>query len=384
MRFATELEFLPLQSDEELKQLEESIRINGFNPLFPIVTFEGEIFDGRNRYLAARSAEVPAVFTECASREEALRIAEQSYLQRVFTIDQKVMAKALFSKIKQGRPSLSKKGSDPNLYELADKAGASEGKMKKAVSVKNKVESGDLSPAVQEQVLSGKSTINNAYEASKEAERMARLTGQSAVNVSAEIARIADEEDITLTQAVKQYQGPHLMGNGDDEWYTPPKYTDDAREVMGSIDVDPASNDFAQTRINATTYYTEETNGLDKVWEGNVWLNPPYSKGANGCAVFVDRLVALVRAEHVTQAVVLTNSLTDTKWAHSLFSVATLIAFPKGRIKFERHPDYIPENGKEDGAMKGQMFTYIGNNTQAFVDVFGDYCRIFKPMEQIV
>ncbi|MCD1413697.1 hypothetical protein IOC51_06560 [Vibrio parahaemolyticus] len=384
MRFATELEFLPLQSDEELKQLEESIRNSGFNPLFPIVTFEDEIFDGRNRYLAARAAEVPAVFTECASREEALRIAEQSYLQRVFTVDQKVMAKALFSKIKHGQNQHTTGGSDPNLLNLAEQAGASQGKMKKAVSVKNKVESGELSPAIQEQVLSGQSTVNNAYEASKEAERIAESTGQSPMDVSAAIARIADEEGVTLTQAVKQYQGPHLMGNGDDEWYTPPKYTDDARSVMGSIDVDPASNDYAQTRIQAGTYYTEETNGLDKIWKGNVWLNPPYSKGKSGCAVFVDRLVALVRAEHVTQAVVLTNSLTDTNWSHSLFSVATLVAFPKGRIKFERHPDHAAPKGKEDGAMKGQMFTYIGDNPQAFVDVFGEYCRIFKPMEQIV
>ena len=50
------------------------------------------------------------------------------------------------------------------------------------------------------------------------------------------------------------------------EWYTPAKYLHAAREVMGAIDLDPASSTLANTVIQAETYYDEETNGLDKPW----------------------------------------------------------------------------------------------------------------------
>ncbi len=46
------------------------------------------------------------------------------------------------------------------------------------------------------------------------------------------------------------------------EWYTPPEYTALARQVMGSIDLDPASNELAQTWIKATTFYTAANDGL--------------------------------------------------------------------------------------------------------------------------
>src|SRR5690606_20984868 len=60
--------------------------------------------------------------------------------------------------------------------------------------------------------------------------------------------------------------------SGDNEWYTPARYVDMAREVMGTIDTDPASNPTAQRTVRATTYYTAETNGLDKEWYGKVWM----------------------------------------------------------------------------------------------------------------
>ena len=66
----------------------------------------------------------------------------------------------------------------------------------------------------------------------------------------------------------------HKILTGDNERHTPKKYIDSARLVMGSIDIDPASNDSAQRIIKANQYYTIKTNGLDKTWGGNIWLNP--------------------------------------------------------------------------------------------------------------
>ena len=52
------------------------------------------------------------------------------------------------------------------------------------------------------------------------------------------------------------------------EWYTPFNIIDLAREVLGVINVDPASNLIAQEWIKADKFYTKDTNGLDKPWKG--------------------------------------------------------------------------------------------------------------------
>lgn len=46
-------------------------------------------------------------------------------------------------------------------------------------------------------------------------------------------------------------------------------------EVLGTIDLDPASCARANAFIEAAAYYDQITNGYNKEWFGNVFLNPP-------------------------------------------------------------------------------------------------------------
>ena len=63
------------------------------------------------------------------------------------------------------------------------------------------------------------------------------------------------------------------------EWYTPPQYVEMVREVLGDIDLDPASSEIPQSWIQARTYWTAEDDGLSRDWFGRVFLNPPYPAG---------------------------------------------------------------------------------------------------------
>lgn len=151
---------------------------------------------------------------------------------------------------------------------------------------------------------------------------------------------------------------------GNNEWYTPAAYIEMAREVLGNIDLDPASNDFAQQRVQASSFYTEETNGLDKDWIGNVWLNPPYAQPA--ISDFINKMVDEVESGRVTSAIMLTHNYTDTAWFQKAARAATAICFTRGRVKFEG------PNGEIAAPTQGQAFFYFGSDVELFSVVFSE------------
>lgn len=144
------------------------------------------------------------------------------------------------------------------------------------------------------------------------------------------------------------------------EWCTPAVYVEAAREVMGRIDLDPASNDRAQKIVQASTYYTAETDGLAYEWRGRVWLNPPYSNGMIGR--FVEKLLTEFQAGRIDEAVVLTHNNTDTAWWHDLARHATAICFTRGRIAFD-------DGTGRSNPTQGQTFFYF--DTASYPHVFG-------------
>ena len=96
----------------------------------------------------------------------------------------------------------------------------------------------------------------------------------TAIEKHPELAKLDSGEAILRT--IKK---PHVASNtGNNEWYTPQIYIGAAKEVMGSIDTDPASSDKANEIVKAANYFTTEDDGRQQVWRGNTWLNPPYAQ----------------------------------------------------------------------------------------------------------
>lgn len=154
------------------------------------------------------------------------------------------------------------------------------------------------------------------------------------------------------------------QGTGDNEWFTPSEYIERARRALGAIDLDPASHQLAQKRVNAGTFFTRKDDGLKQEWHGRVWLNPPYTQP--DIELFVDKLLEEVAASRTTAAIMLTHNYTDTAWFQKAALQATLVCFTRGRIAFES-PD-----GEKAAPTQGQAFFYFGEIVKDFERGFAD------------
>ena len=89
------------------------------------------------------------------------------------------------------------------------------------------------------------------------------------------------------------------------DWLTPAPLLAFAREVMGSIDLDPCSSAAGNQRVQATRYYDEHMDGLkdSNAWSGSVFINPPYSTrgGQSMQGLFFKRCVAEYEAGHISR-----------------------------------------------------------------------------------
>jgi len=160
----------------------------------------------------------------------------------------------------------------------------------------------------------------------------------------------------------------HVANNsGENEWYTPKCYIESARQVMGSIDLDPASSEIANQRVKAKTFYTQEDNGLLFDWFGNVWMNPPYAQ-----PLITQFITKLVQSD-ILQAIVLVNNATETAWGQTLLKASSAVCFHQSRIRF------IDPNGNlGQSPLQGQMICYIGIFPEIFAQEFSKYGTILQ------
>lgn len=174
--------------------------------------------------------------------------------------------------------------------------------------------------------------------------------------------------NLSWREAIKLLTSPaHVSHNsGDSEWYSPVEYLESARQVMGSIDVDPASSDKANELVKAGKYYTVENDGRDKDWCGNVWMNPPYSQPL--IKTFSAALVNKYNQGEISQACVLVNNATETEHYQNMLNICKAVCFIKGRVKF------IDTEGNASGApLQGQTILYFGSNVEKFTRHFEQY-----------
>lgn len=147
--------------------------------------------------------------------------------------------------------------------------------------------------------------------------------------------------------------GAHVGKNsGDNEWFTPAAVIAAARQVLGEIDLDPASTAAANRVVQARQFFTQQDDGLKREWKGRVWMNPPYA--APLIDRFAQKLADAIASGAVSAAVVLVNNATETAWFHTITARAQAMCLPRGRVKFW-HPDKPTAT-----PLQGQAVIYSG------------------------
>ena len=155
------------------------------------------------------------------------------------------------------------------------------------------------------------------------------------------------------------------------EWYTPSQYIEAARDVMGGIDLDPASNELANQTVKASHFFSSAENGLEQSWSGKVFVNPPYCGKAG---FFVKKLMESYRNGDVSEAILLVSAnSTSSSWFQQLFDYP--LCFTNHRIQFYN------ADGPQTGATFGSCFAYFGPSEFRFAHVFSAFGPVVKKLE---
>lgn len=189
-----------------------------------------------------------------------------------------------------------------------------------------------------------------------------------------------------LFDNIIEFPRPVQEGGKSNEWYTPARYIEAARQVMGGIDLDPASCELANRTVKATRYYTQQENGLAQPWYRNVWLNPPYkldkslpNEYRSTVAKWVNKLLAHYQCGDIQQAIMLVTSRHDAVWFEPLWQFPICFAH---RLWFEVPYGSTSRPGRNrDTHMLGSCFVYLGPNEHKFVEVFSQFGRIAKAID---
>lgn len=178
-----------------------------------------------------------------------------------------------------------------------------------------------------------------------------------------------------VLQVVQLEQAANFMSESV-EWYTPAKYIEAAREALGGIDLDPASNELANVTVKAERIFTREDDGLEQDWTGRVFVNPPYGKSeeyGSLASAFCNKAMAEYENGNVEACVILVNSLHSQNWQAALYDY--LLCFVDHRIQF------ISGDGEENKNPTFQnIFVYLGRDGEKFLHAFQPFGYVMRRL----
>lgn len=187
----------------------------------------------------------------------------------------------------------------------------------------------------------------------------------------AQAAAEAEGREVTAADVDRawRFRAQPILQSMSVEWFTPAAYVEAAREVLGRIDLDPASCEAANRTVQARAYFSAEDDGLAQDWHGRVFCNPPYSGEAGK---FAAKLIGEYQAGRVSAGILLVNAqATPNQWFAPLWDWP--ICFTDHRVAF------LPGNGQPTSHPTfGACFVYVGPDPARFAEVFSRFGAVVR------
>jgi len=331
------------------KQLDDPTLIDGHNR-FAICSKHGLTFQTVEREFADRQAAELWMIGNQMGRRNLENIDKVPLLERKREILAGQAKERMLATLKHGDES-------PAVENLPQR----EDKTRDAVAAEIGV-SGKTYDALRKVSNEGTDELKQAVRDKKIGASTAAEIAHLPADTQKEIASLPTRKEIV--EEVKKHV--HVAQNsGENEWYTPPQFIESARNVMGQIDLDPASSEIANKTVQASVIFTKDDDGLSKQWNGNVWMNPPYAQPL--MSQFAEAVSIKYEKGEINQAIVLVNNATETQWWQRMASCSSAVCFPKTRIRF------LDPDGNPGAPLQGQSILYFGKNKSAFVEQFSKY-----------
>ena len=127
----------------------------------------------------------------------------------------------------------------------------------------------------------------------------------------------------------------NLMFSSETDMWSTPQYFFEKLHKVFSFNTDVCAT---AENTKCDNFYTEEVNGLEQVWSGVCWMNPPYGRNITG--KWVEKAYKSAKENGAT-VVCLLPSRTDTKYWHD-YCIKGEIYYIKGRLKFGGSKDAAP------------------------------------------
>lgn len=345
----------PMMSDEEYRNLVNDVKENGQH--MPIYIWQNKIIDGRNRYKACCELGIAPLVEQWDGEGSLVSFVVSLNLnRRHLDTSQRAMVAARLANLGEGRPQKTAE-----------------------ISAVSQTQAATLLNVSPDAIQQGRRVIERATpQLTQLVER-----GDVAVSLAAEVADEPEEIQREVVNRVKEGFKPReafrdvkrnvLHSSESNEWYTPAQYVDAARELMGGIDLDPATSEQANATVKAKKIYTVDDDGFAKQWKGCVWLNPPYGReegeGSNQ-ARWTQKLIDEYKAGRVIEAVLLVNAAPANKWFAPLWEY--LVCFTDHRIRFQS------PIGESSQPTHSNALVYLGKNKDGFIKHFAKFGAIVK------
>jgi len=333
------LNIFPDMDEEDYSALKNDIQKNGYDRKYPIWLYNGEILDGWNRHKICSELNITPVYKNFKGDDsDAIAFVVRSNNRRDLTPSQRaciaIEYASIFEKFKTEAKEKQRQGGKIKVRQKNAEPKSDDNKTDSKVAKLFKTNRSYIqkarkikvdNPEIFEKIKSGAETISNFNK-----------------------KRIFTDEN---------------------DWDAPEEYIEKVKTVFGKYDIDPATSDMTQETVQAATNYTIITHELDKNWNGNVFVTPPYS--TTEYSVFINKFIEENNSGHITQGIILTSNSTHSDWFHKLMKIAQIACFTKERVN-------LSNKRKKANITHGQVFFYIGNNENEFIEEFTDVGLVMR------